>query len=78
MKKEKIRIMVADDHAIVCDGVISILAGERDLQFVAQAADGIKTVELVKKHREFLPSACLLYRIHRAYHRGRFGPAPSA
>ena len=57
MKKEKIRIMVADDHAIVRDGIISILAGERDLQFVAQAADGIKAVELVKKH---LPDILLL------------------
>ena len=57
MKKEKIRIMVADDHAIVRDGIISILAGERDLQFVAQAADGIKAVKFVKKH---LPDILLL------------------
>jgi len=57
MKKEKIRIMVADDHAIVRDGIISILAGEKDLQFVAQAADGIKAVEIAKKH---LPDVLLL------------------
>ena len=57
MKKEKIRIMVADDHAIVRDGIISILAGEKDLQFIAQAADGIKAVETVKKH---LPDILLL------------------
>jgi two-component system NarL family response regulator len=57
MKKEKIRIMVADDHAIVRDGIISILAGEKDLQFVAQASNGIEAVELVKKH---LPDILLL------------------
>jgi two-component system, NarL family, response regulator len=57
MKNEKIRIVVADDHAIVRDGIISILAGERDLQFVAQAADGVKAVEVVKKH---LPDILLL------------------
>ena len=50
MKKARIRIMVADDHAIVRDGIVSIVAGERDLQLVAQAADGLKAVELVKKH----------------------------
>jgi two-component system, NarL family, response regulator len=57
MKKEKIRIMVADDHAIVRDGIISILAGERDLQLIAQAADGIDAVKMVKKH---LPDILLL------------------
>jgi two-component system NarL family response regulator len=50
MKKAKIRIMVADDHSIVRDGIISIVAAEKDLQLVAQAGDGIKAVELVKKH----------------------------
>src|SRR5258708_20504961 len=57
MKKAKIRIMVADDHAIVRDGIVSIVAGEKDLQLVAQAADGIKAVELAKKH---LPDILLL------------------
>ena len=42
--------MVADDHSIVRDGIISIVAAEKDLQLVAQAGDGIKAVELVKKH----------------------------
>ncbi len=57
MKKAKIRIMVADDHAIVRDGIVSIVAGEKDLQLVAQAADGVKAVELIKKH---LPDILLL------------------
>jgi DNA-binding NarL/FixJ family response regulator len=57
MKKERIRIMVADDHAIVRDGIVSILAGEKDMQLVAQAGDGIKAAELVKKH---LPDILLL------------------
>ena len=50
MKKAKIRIMVADDHAIVRDGIVSIVAGKNDLQLVAQAANGEEAVELVKKH----------------------------
>src|SRR6266404_2187747 len=57
MKKAKIRIMIADDHAIVRDGIVSIMAAEKDLQLVAQAADGVTAVELVKKH---LPDILLL------------------
>jgi len=57
MKKAKIRIMVADDHAIVRDGIVSIVAGEKDLQLVAQAANGVEAVEFVKKH---LPDILLL------------------
>jgi DNA-binding NarL/FixJ family response regulator len=57
MKKIKIRIMVADDHPIVRDGIVSLLAGEKDLQLVAQAADGVKALELIKKH---LPDILLL------------------
>ena len=57
MKKEKIRIMVADDHPIVRDGIVSLVAAEKDLQLVAQAADGVKALELLKKH---LPDVLLL------------------
>ena len=57
MKKEKIKIMVADDHPIVRDGIVSLVAAEKDLQLVAQAADGVKAVELLKKH---LPDILLL------------------
>jgi two-component system NarL family response regulator len=57
MKKTKIRIVVADDHAIVRDGIVSIVAGEKDLQLVAQAGNGVEAVQLVKKH---LPDILLL------------------
>jgi two-component system NarL family response regulator len=51
MKEAKIRILVADDHPIVRDGIISIVEVEKDMRVVAQAEDGIKTVELAKKHQ---------------------------
>ena len=57
MKKPRIQIMVADDHAIVRDGIVSIVAGEKDLQIVAQAGDGVQAVDLAKKH---LPDVLLL------------------
>ena len=49
--------MVADDHSLLRDGIASSVACEKDLQLVAQAANGIEAVELVKKH---LPDILLL------------------
>ena len=57
MKHPKIRILVADDHLIVRDGIISIVEVEKDMRVVAQASDGVEAVSLVKKH---LPDIVLL------------------
>ena len=57
MKKARIRVMVADDHPIVRSGIVSLVQGEKDLHLVAQAADGIQAIELIKKH---LPDILLL------------------
>lgn len=57
MKRAKIRIMVADDHPIVRNGIVCLVKGEKDMQLVTEAADGIKAIELIKKH---LPDILLL------------------
>jgi DNA-binding NarL/FixJ family response regulator len=57
MKHPKIRILVADDHLIVRDGIISIVEVEKDMRVVAQASDGVEAMALVKKH---LPDIVLL------------------
>ena len=41
-----IRVMLADDHAIVRNGVAQILRGQRGIAVVAQAADGVEAVAL--------------------------------
>jgi DNA-binding NarL/FixJ family response regulator len=46
-----IRILLADDHAIVRNGVAQILNEERGMSVVAQAADGTEAVELFALHR---------------------------
>ena len=51
MKQAKIRILVADDHPVVRDGIISIVEVETDMRVVAQAEDGVKAVELAKEHQ---------------------------
>jgi two-component system NarL family response regulator len=57
MKHPKIRILVADDHLIVRDGIISIVEVEKDMRVVAQASDGGEAMTLVKK---LLPDIVLL------------------
>jgi len=44
-----IRILVADDHPIVRDGLVTILGTQPDFQVVGEAAGGEETIELVKQ-----------------------------
>lgn len=57
MKPPKIRILVADDHPVVRDGIVSIIEVQKDMRVVGQAADGVEAVELAKK---LLPDIILL------------------
>ena len=43
---EKIKILVADDHAVVREGTRQILDKEKDLKVIAEAGDGEETVKL--------------------------------
>lgn len=54
---EKIRILIADDHAIVREGLRALLATEPDLELVAEAIDGIQAVT---KARALMPDVILL------------------
>src|SRR5215468_6068769 len=53
----KIRILVADDHPVVRDGILANLKPQRDITPVAQAGDGIEALALIKEH---LPDVVLL------------------
>ncbi len=44
-----IKILLADDHAIVCEGFRSLLANEPGMEVIAEADNGRKAVELAKK-----------------------------
>ena len=52
--KEKIRIVLADDHAIVRDGVKYLLEDEKDLEVVGEAANGKEALQLVDKYEPYL------------------------
>jgi len=43
---ERIRILVADDHPMLREGLISVLSTQQDLEVVGEAADGSEVVRL--------------------------------
>ncbi|MGQ0630461.1 MAG: response regulator [Sporichthyaceae bacterium] len=45
-----IRILLADDHTLVRDGVRLILEGQSDMVVAAQAADGAEALEMARTH----------------------------
>ncbi|MFB7499875.1 response regulator [Streptomyces sp. NPDC056161] len=45
-----IRVLIADDQAMVRAGLSMILAAEDDIDVVAEAADGLQAVELARRH----------------------------
>jgi len=47
----KIRVLIADDHALVREGISAFLKCSDDIDVVAEAADGIEAIEKTKKHR---------------------------
>jgi two-component system, NarL family, response regulator len=53
----RIRILVADDHPLIRDGLSAILNQENDLEIVGQAADGEAACQLYEK---LLPDILLL------------------
>ncbi|MEB3222030.1 MAG: response regulator transcription factor [Candidatus Sericytochromatia bacterium] len=46
-----IRILVADDHAVVRTGIAAVLAGEPDMQLVGEAGDGAAALRLARELR---------------------------
>lgn len=47
----RIRILVADDHTVVRDGLVAIVRQQGDMEVVADTGDGQRAVELWKEHR---------------------------
>src|SRR5215831_15041053 len=51
MNKPPIRVLVAEDHPIVADGIVAILAKAKDMLIVGLARDGGEAIELLKQHQ---------------------------
>lgn len=52
-----IRVLVVDDHAILRDGIRSILESQDDIIVIGEASDGVEALEYVKK---LLPDIVLM------------------
>ena len=50
-KSDPIRILIADDHNVLRDGLAAIIRQERDLDVVGEVGDGRQAVEQWKKQR---------------------------
>lgn len=48
---QPIRILIADDHAVVREGLAAMIARRADMQVVAEAENGRQAVELARRHR---------------------------
>jgi len=46
---KKIRILLAEDHTIVRQGIAALLRAEGDMEVVGGASDGLEAIELAKK-----------------------------
>jgi two-component system NarL family response regulator len=51
LSDHKIRILVADDHAVVRMGLVSLIHSEPDLEVVGEAEDGRQAVDLFRQLR---------------------------
>ncbi len=46
-----IRVLLADDHAIVLEGLRALLDGEPDITVAGWTTDGTEVVKLVQQHK---------------------------
>lgn len=53
----RIRVLVADDHPVVRQGLMANLKPQRDMKVVAEANDGLEAITLIKEH---LPDVVIL------------------
>jgi len=54
---KKIRVLIVDDHAVVRDGIRSVLTLQRDMQVIGEAINGREALE---KTRELMPDVVVM------------------
>src|SRR5438270_7762744 len=57
MSRRPIRVLVADDHPVVLQGLVSLLSSAREIEVAATASTG---AEAIAKFRELRPDVAIL------------------
>src|SRR5260370_42400087 len=50
-KKPRIGVLIADDHSVLRQGLVSLIGFESDMMVVGEAGNGREAVDLWKRHR---------------------------
>src|SRR3954471_7960511 len=50
-KKPRIKVLIADDHSVVREGLVSLISRKADMTVVGEASNGREAVELWKQHK---------------------------
>ena len=50
-KKPRIKVLIADDHSVVREGLVSLITRKADMTVVGEASNGREAVELWKEHK---------------------------
>src|SRR6201998_1840600 len=79
---KRIRILVADDHAVVLEGLVALIGRQSDMKIVAQASNGAEAVDEWNNHRPdvslldllmpALDAVCVIDRIRETDPAARF------
>src|SRR5712691_12301726 len=49
-KKSRITVLIADDHSVVREGLVSLITRKADMTVVSEASNGREAVDLWKQH----------------------------
>ena len=47
---EPVRVLIADDHYVVREGLVALIEAEPDMRVVAQASSGERALEACRQH----------------------------
>src|SRR4030081_3769454 len=50
-KKSQITVLIADDHSVVREGLVSLITRKADMSVIGEAANGREAVDLWKEHQ---------------------------
>jgi len=50
-RKSRIRVLIADDHSVVREGLVSLIGRRADMAVIGEASNGREAVDLWKKHQ---------------------------